>query len=152
MRVRDVMKCDVFTIDASASCHEAATQMFRRRVRHLPVVDTGGGIIGMVTDRDVRHRLLAPSVFRDGHRLDVEAVLKSTAVEEVMSTPVVTAAPGDDISVAARTMHAEKIAALPVLEDGHVVGIVTETDLLVQIVRAAECCCPDVPAIVVSFP
>lgn len=152
MRVKDVMKPNVITIDASASCHEAARRMFRDRVRHLPVVDATGDLVGIVTDRDVRHRLLAPAVFDDGRGLDVEAILKATAVEEVMSIPVVTAASGDDLATAARTMHIEKIGSLPVVESGRVVGIVTETDLLRQIMRAAECCCPDVPAIVVSYP
>jgi CBS domain-containing protein len=152
MKVRDVMGLNVITIDASTSCHEAATRMFRGRLRHLPVVNAAGALVGVVTDRDLRHHLLAPAVLPGGARLNLEDVLKSTSVEAVMSTPVLTAGPNDELLDAARTMLAEKVGSLPVVEGGHVVGIVTETDLLRRIVRNAECCCPEVPAIVVSFP
>jgi acetoin utilization protein AcuB len=152
MRVGEVMGFNVITVDGSASCHEAATRMFRGGLRHLPVVNATGALVGIITDRDLRHRLLAPAVLPGGARLSIEDVLKSTAVREVMSTPVLTASPSDDLLDAARTMLAQKIGSLPVVEGGRVVGIVTETDLLRRIVRSAECCCPDVPAIVVSFP
>ena len=66
--------------------------------------------------------------------------------------PVTTTPPDEDLAAAARVMLEDKVGALPVVVDGRVVGILTETDLLRQIVRSAECCCSDVPAIVVSFP
>jgi len=154
MRVRDVMSRNVLTIESSESCHEAATRMFRSRIRHLPVVDGRGVLTGVVTDRDLRHRLLAPVVLRQVEPADVsvEGVLKSVPVSEIMSSPAVTANPDEELVRAAQTMLEDKVGALPVVEDGRVVGIVTETDVLRQIVRAAECCCADVPAIVVSFP
>jgi CBS domain-containing protein len=152
MKVRDVMSRDVMTIETSASCHEAAGRMFRGKVRHLPVVDRAGALAGIVTDRDLRHRLLAPAVFRETGPATVESVLKSVPVAEIMSKPVTTTTPDEDLAAAARIMLEDKVGALPVVADGRVVGILTETDLLRQIVRSAECCCPDVPAIVVSFP
>ena len=152
MQVREVMGLNVITIAASTSCHEAATRMFREKLRHLPVVDAAGAVVGIVTDRDLRHRLLAPAVLPGGSGLSIEHVLKSTAVNEVMSTPVLTASPNDDLLDAARTMLAKKIGSMPVVDGGRVVGIVTETDLLRQIVRTAECCCEEAAAIVVSYP
>jgi CBS domain-containing protein len=152
MRVSEVMSRDVMTIDMAESCHEAASRMFRGKVRHLPVVDGAGRLVGIVTDRDLRHRLLAPVVLREAGSVTVESVLKGVPVSEIMSKSVVTVPPGEDLAAAARIMLEDKVGALPVVADGRVVGIVTETDLLRQIVRAAECCCPDVPAIVVSFP
>ena len=155
MRVRDVMSRNVLTVETSESCHEAATRMFRGRIRHLPVVDRGGRLAGVVTDRDLRHRLLAPAVLRDAdasRAVSVENVLKSVPVSEIMSSPVVTANPDEELGRVAQTMIDDKVGSLPVVEDGRVVGIVTETDVLRQIVRATECCCDDVPAIVVSFP
>ena len=152
MRVDEVMSRDVMTIEMSESCHEAAGRMFRARVRHLPVVDRRGKLAGIVTDRDLRHRLLAPAVFREGASVSVEEVLKSVAVSEIMSKSVVTVPPDEDLAAAAHVMLEDKVGSLPVVTDGRVVGILTETDLLRQIVRAAECCCPEVPAIVVSYP
>jgi CBS domain-containing protein len=155
MRVRDVMSRNVVTVESSESCHEAATRMFRGKIRHLPVVDGGGRLTGVVTDRDLRHRLLAPAVLREAGAscdVSVETVLKSVPVSEVMTSPAVTAKPDEELGRVAQTMIEDKVGSLPVVEDGRVVGIVTETDVLRQIVRAAECCCHDVPAIVVSFP
>lgn len=153
MRVRDVMSRNVLTVESSESCHEAAARMFRGRVRHLPVVDPGGRLAGVVTDRDLRHRLLAPAVLRTTPaEVSVETLLKSVPVSEVMTSRVVTANPDDELGRVAQTMIEDRVGSLPVVEDDRVVGIVTETDVLRQIVRAAECCCDDVPAIVVSFP
>jgi CBS domain-containing protein len=155
MQVRDVMSRNVLTVSGSESCHEAAARMFRGKIRHLPVVDGHGVLVGIVTDRDLRHRLLAPAVLSEGVALpeiSVEVVLKGTLVSAIMSSPVTTAAPDQPLAAVARTMLEDKVGSMPVVEGGRVVGMLTETDILRQIVRAAECCCADVPAIVVSFP
>ena len=64
MRVSELMSRDVVTIGDTETCHEAIEQMCRRKVRHLPVLDREGALVGIVTDRDVRHRLFAPDVYR----------------------------------------------------------------------------------------
>ena len=64
MRVSELMSRDVVTIGDTDTCHEAVEQMCRRKVRHLPVLDRAGTLVGIVTDRDVRHRLFAPDVYR----------------------------------------------------------------------------------------
>jgi acetoin utilization protein AcuB len=125
--------------------------MYRAKVRHLPVVGPAGTLTGIVTDRDLRHGLLAPVVF-GGANTTVETVLENARVSDLMSRSVVTASPGEDLADAARTMLEHRIGCLPVVADGRVVGIVTETDLLRQLIRDAEWCCGEVPAIVVSFP
>jgi formate/nitrite transporter len=55
MRVSELMSRDVVTIGDTATCHEALEQMCRRKVRHLPVLDGAGALVGIVTDRDLRH-------------------------------------------------------------------------------------------------
>jgi CBS domain-containing protein len=152
MRVADVMTTDIEMIDDSVSCHEAATRMLRAKVRHLPVVDPAGALAGILTDRDLRHGLLAPAMFGERRPTTLEDVLKSARVGDVMSTPVVTVAPGEDLATAARIMREHKIGSLPVVANGRVVGIVTETDLLRQLISEADWRRADVPAIVVSFP
>jgi CBS domain-containing protein len=64
MRVSELMSRDVVTIGDTGTCHEAVEQMCRRRVRHLPVLDREGALVGIVTDRDVRHRLFTSDVYR----------------------------------------------------------------------------------------
>ncbi len=152
MRVRDLMSQQVVTIGASDSCQEAAARMYGARVRHLPVVDSEGMLVGIVTDRDLRHHLFTPQVFRDLGTLSVDTLLKAVPVSEVMSTPVVTARPEEELLAAAHDMLEDKVGSLPVVQGGRVVGILTETDLLRQICRADESCSPGCAEIVVSFP
>lgn len=151
MRVSELMSRAVATIGVSDSAHRAVDLMVRRKIRHLPVVDGGGTLVGVVTDRDLRHHLFSPGVFKEIGTLSVDALLKAVTVKEVMSTPVTTVGPDDDLEAAARLLLEDKIGSLPVVENGRVVGIVTETDLLRRIVRA-EACSPECEAIVVSFP
>jgi len=152
MRVSELMSGNVTTIEQSATCHDAVGRMHRARVRHLPVVDTGGRLVGIVTDRDLRHRLFAPEVLRDIGTVPVEHLLKGVSVAAIMSAPVVTVRPETELADAARLMLEDKVGSVPVVrEDGHVVGIVTETDLLRRIVQADDRVNPAVE-IIVSYP
>lgn len=151
MRVSELMSRDVKTIGASESCQDAVTVMSRGGLRHLPVVDRDARLAGIVTDRDLRHRLFTPWVFRAIGTVSVESLLKDTAVREVMSSPVVTARPDDELATAAGLMVERKVGSLPVVDDGRVVGIITETDLLRQIVKA-DAGAREVETIIVSYP
>jgi CBS domain-containing protein len=141
----------VVTVEASASCHDAVTQMVRNKIRHLPVVEGTGTLCGIVTDRDLRHQLFAPQMFRSIGTVPVEELLAATPVRNVMSSPVISVGPDTDLQKAARIMAEEKLGSLPVVERGRIVGIVTETDLLRRIV-GDNACCADVETIVVSYP
>lgn len=153
MRVSEVMSHDVVTIGAAESCREAVARMHRARVRHLPVVSGSGRLEGIVTDRDLRHQLFAPGVFKDLGTVPVEALLATVPVRAVMSAPVVTVRPGDDLQAAARLMQERKVGSLPVVDGDAVVGVLTETDLLRRIVLAdAQCTDPGVGDIIVSYP
>jgi CBS domain-containing protein len=151
MQVSELMSRGVITIGPSESCHEAVARMHRAKVRHLPVVADDGALDGMVTDRDVRHHLFAPGVFdRIGH-VSVADVLKGIPVKAIMSAPVVAVDAADDLALAAGVMRRERIGALPVLDRGRVVGIITETDMLRQLVRA-DAWCALTEDIIVPFP
>jgi acetoin utilization protein AcuB len=145
------MTGNVTTVDASASCHDAVRLMVQRKIRHLPVVSSTGALCGIITDRDLRHRLFAPDVFPSIGAVRVEELLSTVRVSDVMSTPVASVDSGTDLREAARAMAEKKVGSLPVVERDRVVGIVTETDMLRHIV-GADACCADVEAIVVSYP
>jgi CBS domain-containing protein len=151
MHVRELMSRDVATVGVSDSCQDAIAWMAKRKIRHLPVVERDGTLVGIVTDRDLRHHLFKPQVFKEIGAVTVDALLKMVPVKEVMSAPVVTVGPEDSLDVAARTMLEDKVGSLPVVEKGRVVGIITETDLLRRIVRA-DACSPACAEIVISFP
>ena len=126
--------------------------MHRARVRHLPVVDAMGDLIGVVTDRDLRHHLFEPSVLKTVGTIAVDILLKAVPVSDIMSSPVLSVESDDEVVEAARIMLEDKVGSLPVLENDRVVGIVTETDVLRQICRADQSCPPEVADIVVSYP
>lgn len=151
MKTSECMSRNVRTIEASASCREAVALMYRGKIRHLPVVDGTGRVVGIVTDRDLRHRLFEPAVFREIGNVPVDSLLEATPVSAVMSTPAVTAGPDDELQDAAARMRKDGVGSLPVVEAGRVLGIITETDLLRRIVQA-DACCEEVGTIVVSYP
>jgi len=152
MRVRDVMSRNVETIAAAEPAHAAIGRMVTRKVRHLPVVDTLGTLVGVVTDRDIRHHLFSPGVFERIGRVSSDELLKAVTVKQVMSSPAISVRADDHLETAARLMVECKIGSLPVVENERVVGIVTETDLLRRIVIAEDARRPGCEAIVVSFP
>ena len=150
MRVRELMNRNLLTIAESSACHEAVKRMHRARVRHLPVLNDDGALVGVVTDRDLRHYLFRPHVREDIGATSIEVLLKAVTVDEIMSAPVLTVNAADEVTDAARTMLEDKVGSLPVTEGGRLVGIITETDLLREICRADAGCSPEVTDIIVS--
>lgn len=116
MRVRDWMTRSPQTVRRDALLQDARDLMDRGGFRHLPVVDADGRLLGIVTDRDLREH--------HGHLSDTRA---TAAIAE---SPL-TVGPDDPIEAAAEVLLARKIGGLPVVDaQGHLVGIITETDLL----------------------
>jgi len=128
IRVSDRMTRKAVTIHSDALVRGAAALMRARRLRHLPVVDRGGRLVGIVTDRDLRQVVFDPSIReRLGPAGDA---LEALRVRDVMTWGVVTVRPGAPIQEAARLMYQRRIGALPVVDDDRVVGILTERDVL----------------------
>jgi acetoin utilization protein AcuB len=152
MRVRELMSDRVVTIGTAASGHEAIELMAKHTMRHLPVVASDGSLAGMVTDRDVRHHLFRPEVFTEVGSVDVQSLLKNVTVSEMMSWPPVTTTADASITDAAALMRRSRVGSLLVIDGTRLLGILTETDLLRELVRADGCCCPEVESNVVSYP
>ena len=128
MEVKDRMTKDPVTVRVGETARAAADLMRSRRIRHLPVVDAAGKLVGIVTDRDIRQILFAPAMRT---RLGEAASLaEQVTVEEIMSSPAITTTPYADLADAAKVMHERKIGALPVVMVGRVVGILSEIDIL----------------------
>lgn len=121
MRIADVLRnkgADVVTVGPSATVAELIATLAERNVGALPVVD-GGGLVGIVSERDVVRRLHAGGA----------SVLAAT-VAEIMTTGVITCAPGDDAADLAGVMTQRRFRHLPVVVDGELVGIVSIGDLV----------------------
>jgi acetoin utilization protein AcuB len=134
--VRDVMTRTPITIDPEAPLETAAAVMYEREVRHLPVVDEGGRLVGMITDRDLRGVLLAPvlaehlSLGAQRRLRGLSATLANLRVRDAMTWDAVTIEPGAPVARAAAIMFERRFGCLPVIEAGRLVGIVTERDVL----------------------
>jgi acetoin utilization protein AcuB len=122
------------------------------KLRHLPVIDLHGKMAGMLTDRDLRHYLFDPAVMRQIGVTSVDLLLEAVSVREIMSAPVVSVEPEEEVETAVGLMRKRKVGSLPVVNDGQVVGILTETDVLRRIVRLDASCSPGVEEIIVSYP
>jgi len=101
--------------------------------RHLPIVDGHERLIGIVSDRDLREA--APSGATALSRQELTYLLSRLSVQDAMSSPVLTARPGEPAEAAAIRMRENKIGALPVVENDRLVGIVTTDDMLDALVR-----------------
>jgi CBS domain-containing protein len=125
--VKEWMTQPVTTIGTDAPVRQAAELMKTRQIRHLPVVENDG-LIGIVTDRDLRQMIFDPMIHE---RLgDVVEALGGLTVRDIMTWAVITVRPESGIRQAARLMREQKFGALPVVEAGRVVGMLTERDLL----------------------
>jgi acetoin utilization protein AcuB len=111
MLVVERMTSDPVTIDYDAEVRQALEILKARRLRHLPVLDDDGALVGIVSEKDLL-RAQPERLVREVMTKDVVTVTEYTALEE-----------------AARIMADSKISSLPVMRNGKLVGIVTETDL-----------------------
>src|SRR5262245_23385903 len=152
MRVRELMNRHLVTLRESSSCREAVARMHRNRIRHLPILGRDGALVGIVTDRDLRHCLFSPAISDEIGGAAIDKLLEAAPVAQTMSAPVITVTSEADVAIAARVMLEHKIGALPVLEGERLVGIVTETDLLRAVCRADADCSPEVAEVIVSRP
>jgi acetoin utilization protein AcuB len=132
--MREKIQRNPVTISSEASFYEARNLIHEKGVRHLPVVDKNNMLVGIVTDRDIREA--APS---DATLLSVQELnylLGKLKVSSFMTPKdkLVTITPDTIIEEAVQLMHDNKIGCLPVLEQGKLYGLFTETDALDHLV------------------
>lgn len=126
MLVRGRMIREVVTASPSTSLADALALMHEKRIRHLPVVD-GGELVGIVSDRDLRGAGPAEGLATAEER---RRVMEVRRVGDVMVRDLVVAEPDVPIEEAARMMAQNRVGALPVLQAGELVGILTASDIL----------------------
>lgn len=134
--VRDVMTRDPITIDPEAPVATAVAAMQEQKVRHLPVQDDAGRLVGLVTDRDLRCALFAPAIVdylsasARRRRRGAGEALENLRLRAVMTWDPLTTGPDVPVARAAARMLEHRVGCLPVVEAGKLVGIVTERDVL----------------------
>lgn len=132
MRVRDCMTSPTLSIGPEAPAWEALGLMRRNRIRRLPVVVEGEALVGIVTWTDVV-RMHPPSV---GGPWNPPSLSVGVLVRHLMTPAPITVDPGATLEEAARLMRRHKIGGLPVVEEGRLVGVITESDLFEVLTEA----------------
>jgi acetoin utilization protein AcuB len=128
MLVRDAMTPLPVTVTLDESLQGAMELMAMKRIRHLPVVDASGKLIGLVSDRDLRRAAPSPLFNADAAR--AEDQLEHTTVERVMIRAPVTIGSSQRLQEAMKVMVEKKFGALPVVDADRLMGIITPIDAM----------------------
>ena len=115
--VREAMTADPRSIGASASVVDAARLMREQHIGSLPITEDGE-LGGVITDRDITTRVVAEA-----------SNLKATSVDDVYSRDLVSVEADEDLEDALQLMAQHQVRRLPVVEQGRLVGIVTQADI-----------------------
>ncbi len=128
MKVKDRMATGVKTVDVESSITEAFRLMKDNKIRRLPVMDKGK-LVGIVTLTDLNHASPSSATSLSIHELNY--LLAKTKIRDIIpkKQKLITIGPENYIETAAKIMRENTISGLPVVEDGKLVGIVTETDI-----------------------
>ncbi|HEU0020114.1 MAG TPA: CBS domain-containing protein [Dehalococcoidia bacterium] len=141
MLARDLMSPSVITVHPQATVGEAARLMLENNVSCLPVVDDQGRLVGLLTHTDFglhpKFRPLADNIYSlfgastsPKHIQEVSQKVSGKLVKDVMHHPVTTVNEDTPIAEAMRLMLNQGIHRLPVMADGHLVGVITRHDFL----------------------
>jgi acetoin utilization protein AcuB len=128
--IKEKMQKNPITISPDATFYEARALIRDKGIRHLPVVDKNGSLVGILTDRDIREAAPSDATSLSAHELHY--LLGKLKVSGFM-TPrdkLVTITPDLIIEEAVQLMRDHKIGCLPVMDGNKLAGLITETDIL----------------------
>jgi CBS domain-containing protein len=148
MKARDVMTQPVITIASDASVLEAVRAMLQNKISGLPVADSAGGLVGMVTEGDFLRRVETGTqrrrprwieFFVGPGRLAEEYVHASgRKVAEVMTTEVHTAPEDASLDDVIRLMERYRVKRVPILRADKLVGIITRANLMRALITTGK--------------
>lgn len=121
MTIKEIMKTDVATCAPTDDVATAGKIMHERKCGFVPVVDSHGSVVGVVTDRD-----LCIATATEKHR-----TAEHIAVKDAMSHPVFSCFPDENLNVVLATMAKHHVRRLPVLDkNGHLQGVLSIDDIV----------------------
>jgi len=128
--IKEKMQKNPITISPDASFYEARALIRDKGIRHLPVVDKNGDLVGLITDRDIREAAPSDATSLSVHELHY--LLGKLKVSGFMTpkAKLITITPDLIIEEAVQLMRDHKIGYLPITEGSKLIGIITETDVL----------------------
>jgi len=128
MKVRDKMTPNPIVISPDTTIAEAVQMMRDHSIRRLPVMSRGK-LVGIVTERDLSE--VSPSPATSLSVFEINYLLAKTKIKDILpkNSQVITVGPDAFIEEAARLMRVHKVGGIPVMENGKLVGIITETNI-----------------------
>jgi acetoin utilization protein AcuB len=128
MLVQGWMTTDVVTVDENTSMMKASMIMKEKKIRCLPVVNAKRELVGIVSDRDLKDAAPSKATTLDVYELNY--LLSSIKIKDLMTTNLVYVRPDETVEFAAILMLENKISSLPVINNkGSLIGIITQTDI-----------------------
>lgn len=135
-KIRELMTSPVYSLRETDTLQSARALMDKKRIRHVPITTGDNAFSGLITNRDVLANTISHLAGIDPdtqNEIDAGIPLK-----EIMRTDVRTIGPDELVKDAAFTLYRNKYGCLPVVENGKLVGIVTEADFLQLTVQLLE--------------
>jgi CBS domain-containing protein len=130
--VRRWMSSPAIVVRETTPLPQARRQMREQRIRRLVVVDVAGRLVGIVTEGDINRVSDSPAT--DVRDYNLYHRVYDLPIRDIMTREVVIVAPDTQIPEVARLLLAHRIGGVPVVEQGHVIGVITESDLFRLIV------------------
>jgi len=148
MNAGDIMTRPAITVTPQTTIAEAARLMVNERVSGLPVTDADGAIVGIVTEGDLLHRSETGTAARHSRWLELlvgpgrlardYVHAHARKVGEIMTTKVVSAEPGTELSEVVKLMEAHRVKRLPIIDGGRLVGILSRANLVAALADSLE--------------
>lgn len=145
MIAADVMVSNVITVRPDTSVEKIAETLLANRISAVPVVNEAGGLVGIVSEGDLIHRVEAGTErhrswwleLLTGKEILAREFVKSHArkAADVMTRPVITVKPSTPLGELASLLEKHRIKRVPVVNDGKIVGIVSRANLVQALVR-----------------
>lgn len=124
----DIMSVEPITLRPTDSLKTAKEVMHAKRIRHLPVISAMGILVGLLSQRNLLQATV--SFFADIPESERDQIETAICVSEIMSTNVLSVPPDMPLEKAGAMLLERKFGCLPVLENGKLLGILTESDFV----------------------
>ncbi len=128
MRIREVMSRNPITVNPDTLVLNAQQLMHEKKIRRLPVVDEKGKLVGILTRFDLQEAIPPKGTFSNLYELN--QWLSKIKVKDLMKKHPITVTPYTPVEDALKLGQEKKIGSFPVVEDGKLVGIATESDIV----------------------
>lgn len=133
MNVSDIMTEKPVTVHQNGTLRDALEKMEQAGCHHLPVVDSEGHLVGIISDRDCRKALDSPCLTNENWQ--EKEITKHIVVRNLMTPAPIVTETDSSAEEAARLMLVHRVSCLPVMRSETLIGIVTKSDILMAFMK-----------------